>query len=144
MTDTVRMEIAQLKDTPLRWAFSRALGREDPVYRHDETGEILYIGGPDRMGPIRPDLSRLVETRRLHICPLTYDDKPMFEVWIDGTRREDTGALGTTAVSAAMRCIVRAHFGETADVPQDVVDHGRAESFDDATLDRPAADRCRG
>lgn len=131
MNETVQIPTADLTDLALLWAFSRALGRDDPIYRVDETGEMAYIGGPDRLGPLRPDLNRIVESRRLHVCPVEFNGRNAFEVWVDGTPKDLTRAYGENAITAAMRCLARERFGDLVDVPKEVADycHEMAEAL---------------
>ncbi|MEJ8837605.1 hypothetical protein [Ramlibacter sp. AN1133] len=135
------IDTAKLEGIALLWAFSRVLGRDDPIYRYDD-GSIGYIGGPDRMGPLKPDLQATVERFRLHLCPVTYNDEPAFEAWVDDQPKARTSAFGINAMDAAMRSVVLDRFGDTAEVPSEVLEFARRRS--ESNGEQPARERCGG
>lgn len=144
--DHVTVWATELHGTALLWAFSRALGRDDPVYRYDD-GSFGYIGRPDRQGRLQPNLEEIVEQQRMHICPIELNDQPAFEAWVDGMTRQKTSAMSQRAVDAAMRSLVRHRFGDELAIPREVYEHdqkragGLAAQEAAAPAARPAQER---
>ena len=120
----MKIKTANLIGEQLDYAVAKALGfepywdddMEDCVFSH-EIAPCVFLrefkpqewaqGGP------------IIEQKRIHICPIFYNDYEATQAWIDD-RNNPEKSDGPTPLIAAMRCYAASKLGDEVEIPDEL------------------------